>query len=202
MGDSDLSPVVSTLPLFHSFGQGTLLRSLCNGTRLVVMRAERPVTVDRVWKIMDAVNAKRLASVPYILKFFTETPGGLERLTKLSQVMAGGSAVPQDLGDKLVGAGIDLLIGYGQTESGPLARNDCKANGGKDWNWYRLMDTVVDHVYFEPVGEGLFHLICRPTLPTLVLHDREDGGYNSKDLVSLVASVQLARDGHTDSSTV
>jgi acyl-CoA synthetase (AMP-forming)/AMP-acid ligase II len=72
------SPNVVTLPLFHSFGQGMLLRTLCNGTRSVWTRAEEPFTVERLRQLMDAVDAKALATVPYILTFFTETDGGLE----------------------------------------------------------------------------------------------------------------------------
>jgi long-subunit acyl-CoA synthetase (AMP-forming) len=176
------SPTLCTVPLFHSFGQGTMLVNLCHGTRLVMVRAERPPTVASLWKALDDVQARRLATVPYLLKFFAETPGGLERLANLEEIAVGGAAVPTDLGNDLVNAGVRLLIGYGQTESGPLMHNIVDENYKTDWLYYVPMEHTEKFLRFEHIGGGLHHLICLPGLKQLVMSDRPDGSYGTKDL--------------------
>lgn len=175
---------LSTLPLFHSFGLATLLRGLVNGTRLSILNAARPVTAGIIRGGLDATQSQALVTVPYILKFFTETdgPGGVERLAQLRQVIAAGSAIPDELGDKIVAAGANIMHFYGQTESGALMEPP------KDrllWSWVTPLPHAAPYLKFEPVEDGdgeLFHLVVLPGLKQKVFSDRPDGSYGTKDL--------------------
>lgn len=54
-------------------------------------------------------------AVPYVLKLLGETDEGVETLAAFEAVSFAGAAVPDDLGDRLVAAGVNLLSQYGTT---------------------------------------------------------------------------------------
>lgn len=175
---------LSTLPLFHSFGLATLLRGLVNGTRLSLLNASRPVTAGTIRGGLDATQSRALVTVPYVLKFFTETdgPGGVQRLARLRQVIAAGSAIPEELGDKIVAAGANIMHFYGQTESGALME---PPRDRLLWSWVTPLPHAAPYLEFEPVEDGgrrLYHLVVLPGLKQKVFSDRPDGSYGTKDL--------------------
>ena len=173
---------LSTLPLFHSFGLATLLRALVNGTRLSLLNAARPVTAAIIQDGLDLTGSQALVTVPYTLKFLAEADGGLQRLGQLRQVINAGSAIPDDLGDKVVAAGTNIFHLYGQTESGALMEPP------KDrllWSWVTPLPHAAPFLKFESEGnddQNLYHLIVLPGLKQKVFSDRPDGSYGTKDL--------------------
>ncbi|ORY56310.1 uncharacterized protein BCR38DRAFT_505145 [Pseudomassariella vexata] len=169
--------MLSTLPIFHSFGLATMIRCLTTGRRLSLLHASRPITVSSIIAGLDKTQAMALATVPYILKFFSETEGGVERLAQLSRVVVGGAATPDELGERLIGAGVKLISAYGQTECGALMEQSAD-----QWNWYVAMPHNESFLKFEPVEDNLYHLIILPGLATKVLSNRPDGSYASNDL--------------------
>ncbi|KAL1623888.1 putative NRPS-like protein biosynthetic cluster [Diplodia seriata] len=186
---------LSTLPLFHSFGLATLLRCLAAGSPLALLSAARPVTAGAVLDALDATDAGALVTVPYVLKFLGEANdegeggGVFERLARLQQVVAAGSAVPDALGDALVvGAGVRLFHLYGLTECGALMEPSRVAP--ELWNWVTPLPDAAPFLEFERVGEGeedgegepLYHLTVLPGLAAKVLSDDASGRYATKDL--------------------
>jgi hypothetical protein len=53
--------------------------------------------------------------VPYVLKLLAETQEGMDCLASFEAVSFAGAAVPDDLGDRLVKAGVPLISFYGTT---------------------------------------------------------------------------------------
>lgn len=174
---------LSTLPLFHSFGLATLLRGLVSGTRLSLLNASRPVTAANVIKCLNTTSSDALVTVPYILKFLVEADGGLERLGALRQVINAGSAIPDDLGDKVVAAGGNIFHLYGQTECGALME---PPSDRWLWSWVTPLPHAKPYLQFEPesssASSDLCHLVIMPGLKQKVLSDRPDGSYGTKDL--------------------
>lgn len=174
---------LSTLPLFHSFGLATLLRGLVSGTRLSLLNASRPVTAANVIKCLNTTSSDALVTVPYILKFLVEADGGLERLGALRQVINAGSAIPDDLGDKVVAAGGNIFHLYGQTECGALME---PPSDRWLWSWVTPLPHAKPYLQFEPesssASSDLYHLVIMPGLKQKVLSDRPDGSYGTKDL--------------------
>lgn len=174
---------LSTLPLFHSFGLATLLRGLVSGTRLSLLNASRPVTAANVIKCLNTTSSDALVTVPYILKFLVEADGGLERLGALRQVINAGSAIPDDLGDKVVTAGGNIFHLYGQTECGALME---PPSDRWLWSWVTPLPHAKPYLQFEPesssASQDLYHLVIKPGLKQKVLSDRPDGSYGTKDL--------------------
>ena len=54
-------------------------------------------------------------AVPYVLKLLAETDEGIECLAGFEAVSYAGAAVPDDLGDRLVERGVNLVSFYGTT---------------------------------------------------------------------------------------
>ncbi|KAL1846847.1 putative NRPS-like protein biosynthetic cluster [Diaporthe australafricana] len=174
---------LSTLPLFHSFGLATLLRGLVSGTRLSLFNASRPVTAANVIKCLNNTSSEALVTVPYTLKFLVEADGGLERLGALRQVINAGSAIPDDLGDKVVTAGGNIFHLYGQTECGALME---PPSDRRLWSWVTPLPHAKSYLQFEPessyASQDIYHLVILPGLKQKVLSDRPDGSYGTKDL--------------------
>ncbi|KAF5004822.1 hypothetical protein FDECE_8699 [Fusarium decemcellulare] len=173
-------PTLNTLPLYHTFGLGVLFRAIRMGTRLSVLNAGRPLVASAVYKALDATGSRSLTTVPYVLKFLAEEKGGVERLAKLDFVSVGGAAVPDDLGQLLLDACVNLKTTYGQSESGilmvPAVDKDRK------WGWLEPMPHAEPYMKFEQVEGDLYHLIILPGLESKTLTDRPDGSYGTKDL--------------------
>lgn len=170
-----------TLPVFHSFGFGHFLASLWGTFTLILLNASRPVTASVILRALDVTGCKALSTVPHLLKFIAETPGGAERLAQLERVAVAGSATPEVLGNELVEKGVNIVSPYGQTESGVLMDN-CP---GRDWIWMTVMPQAEPHLKFEPYGDedqGLWQLIVLPGMPSLVMSNRPDGSYATQDV--------------------
>jgi acyl-coenzyme A synthetase/AMP-(fatty) acid ligase len=168
---------LSTLPLFHTFGLVTLFSNLIQGTQLSLLDADRPITVSAISRGLDRTGSKMLVVVPYILKFFAETQGGIDRLVQLRQVMTAGSAMPDRLVDQLLDAGVKMSQFYGQTECGVLM-----VPSADQWNWLTPLPFTAPYLKFEPVEDGLYHLVILAGLQSKVLSDRPDGSYGTRDL--------------------
>lgn len=173
--------LLATLPVYHSFGFAHFVASLWGTYRMSLLNASRPVTASVILKALDITGCKALATVPHLLKFVNETPGGAERLAKLQRVAAAGAATPEVLGNELAEKGVKIVSPYGQSESGGLMVN----SPGRDWVWLMPMPLAEPYLKFEPYGEedqGLWHLTVLPGMPTLVMSNRPDGSYATQDL--------------------
>lgn len=69
---------------------------------------------------MDACKPESFHGVPYALKLLAESEKGIEVLQGCKLVMFGGSSCPDDLGDRLVEAGVYLVGHYGAYVTSPL----------------------------------------------------------------------------------
>ncbi|KAJ4389355.1 hypothetical protein N0V93_006822 [Gnomoniopsis smithogilvyi] len=176
----ETSPVLCTVPNFHGLGLGSFTRALRSANQLFVLNAKRPVTASIVWKALDATGAQVMYTVPYTLKFFADTEGGIERLAALDHILAGGAATPDELGDKLVRAGVRLTNGYGQTESGITMR--AVGSGVGEWSWLSPTPESEKFLRFEKVGQDMYHLVILSGFPSLRISDRPDGSYGTKDI--------------------
>nr|WOK04068.1 hypothetical protein [Fusarium meridionale] len=173
-------PTFNTMPLYHTFGLGVLFRALRMGTRVSLLNADRPLVAEAIFRGIDATESRCLTTVPYVLKFLAEEVGGVEKLAKLDFVSVGGAAVPDDLGQSLIDAGVNLKTTYGQSESGilmlPVIDED------KQWGWLEPMEHAEPYMRFEPAEGDLYHLVILPGLASKTMSDRPDGSYGTKDL--------------------
>jgi acyl-coenzyme A synthetase/AMP-(fatty) acid ligase len=118
-----------------------------------------------------------------VLKLLAETEDGVSSLASMEYVSFAGAAVPDDLGDRLVAAGVPLTSVYGTTETGGImtSRRDHKADKG--WNWLRAEGLIAEYLELAPQGPGTFEVIIKDGWPAKIMSNREDGAYCTKDLV-------------------
>lgn len=102
-----------TLPLFHNHGISTLFRALVAGRKIALYNSNIPLSGSGLTEAMEAVQPESLHCVPYALKLMAESERGIEVLRRCKLVLFGGSSCPDDLGDRLVDAGVYLVGHYG-----------------------------------------------------------------------------------------
>lgn len=102
-----------TLPLFHNHGLSTFFRAYWTGTPIAFVNANLPLTASNLVEAMVSVQPESFHGVPYALKLLSESDQGTKLLSQCKLVMFGGSSCPDELGDKLVNAGVYLVSHYG-----------------------------------------------------------------------------------------
>jgi acyl-CoA synthetase (AMP-forming)/AMP-acid ligase II len=102
-----------TLPLYHNHGLSTFFRAICKGKPISLYNASLPLGETNLVSAMEAVQPESFHGVPYALKLLSGSERGIEALRRCKLVLFGGSSCPQDLGDKLVNAGVYLVSHYG-----------------------------------------------------------------------------------------
>lgn len=75
--------------------------------------AARPLTAENLVLAMEAIRPEAVHCVPYVLGLLAENQRGIEALKTCQVVTAAGARTPDELGDRLVRAGIHLGVVYG-----------------------------------------------------------------------------------------
>jgi acyl-coenzyme A synthetase/AMP-(fatty) acid ligase len=109
-----------TLPLYHNHGLSTFFRGVYSGNPTYFFNANLPLSASNLLRAMEAAQPESFHGVPYALKLLAETDQGIKALAKCKLVLYGGSSCPDELGDKLVNAGVYVVGHYGATEMGQL----------------------------------------------------------------------------------
>lgn len=104
---------IITVPLYHSYGVLVVTASLFYGKKVILFNANVPLTGPNMVKAIEATNPEQLYAVPYTLKLLSETPCGLETLSRCKRVISAGSSLSDDIGDKLISNGVNIVNIYG-----------------------------------------------------------------------------------------
>ncbi|KAI1500051.1 hypothetical protein F5X99DRAFT_387406 [Biscogniauxia marginata] len=170
-----------TLPLYHNHGICNLYRAIYCMKSIHLYSADLPLTQDYLIKILERHHFEIFYGVPYALKLLSETEKGTELLRQLKIVMYGGSACPDELGDFLVGKGVNLVGHYGTTEVGQLMTS-FRPKGDDAWNYVRVHDKLEPFLRMIPRGPNLFECCVAEGWPSKVATNQPDGSYATKDL--------------------
>jgi acyl-coenzyme A synthetase/AMP-(fatty) acid ligase len=102
-----------TSPLFHSHGLMELFRCIYSKNTFFIGNFAFPVTRQNLIEAMNAAKPKMLCAVPYVIKLLAESEDGVKALLQTELVLYAGSSCPDDLGDKLVERGVNVVANYG-----------------------------------------------------------------------------------------
>ncbi|KAK7713952.1 putative NRPS-like protein biosynthetic cluster [Botryosphaeria dothidea] len=166
-----------TAPLYHGYGILNLMRTVVFGGRMAFMNANLPITGQQVLTALAASKCTCLLTVPYTLKLVADIPGAIDKMKALDMVQFGGSACPDELGDRLVAAGVTLGNSFGATETGGVM-----VRSRDQWNWLVPLPHAEPFMEFEHEGGGVYHLVLKPGLESKYFATRPDGSYDTKDL--------------------
>ena len=109
---------------------------------------------------------------PYSLQLIAAKPEGLAELKKCERVTCFGAVIPQELGDRVVRAGIRLISSYGSTEAGVMMDSSFRPQGDPDWEHLAPRPNLKEHVYLKPIDSaetetGMFEPVVLATHPDL-----------------------------------
>ncbi|RME73543.1 MAG: long-chain fatty acid--CoA ligase, partial [Verrucomicrobia bacterium] len=170
-----------TPPLFHNHGMASFLRALHAAKTLYFYHPHLPLSTRHLLATIRHLgpNLEVFYGVPYALKLLA-TPEGIELLKRFKVVMFGGSACPDELGDQLVAAGVNLVAHYGATKVGQLMTSQ-REPGDHEWNWLRPPPALVPYMRWRPVGDA-YELIIADGWKSRVVSNQPDGSYATRDL--------------------
>ncbi|KAG7444789.1 L-aminoadipate-semialdehyde dehydrogenase [Guyanagaster necrorhizus] len=176
-------PGFSTLPVFHGYGHFAVFRCIYPGQPLTLFPPHLPLTSSNICAVLAASPPIRQCyAVPYVIKLLAETPEGVNALASFDIVGYAGAPLPDDLGDRLVQAGVNLLSIYGTTETGSLMNSNRDFSTDKLWNWTRPLLGSANYLVWEPQGGDTFEVIVKDGYPPKIETNRPDGSYATKDL--------------------
>ncbi|KAJ8082482.1 putative NRPS-like protein biosynthetic cluster [Marasmius tenuissimus] len=176
-------PGFSTLPVFHGYGHFALFRCIYPGRPLTLFPPHLPLTSANICAVYAASPpARQCFAVPYVIKLLGETEEGVKMLSTFDVVSFAGAPLPEDLGDRLTAAGVNLLSIYGTTETGSLMNSERDFATDKLWTWVRPTPLSKQFITFEPQGNNTFEVIVRDGYPPKIQSNRPDGSFATKDL--------------------
>ncbi|KAG8879407.1 hypothetical protein FRB97_001634 [Tulasnella sp. 331] len=170
---------LTTLPLYHNHGHACLHRAFFATKPIFLFPASTlPLTAANLLRLLNQpeCDPEALFAVPYVYKLLGEEEG-VKKLQEFKLCLFGGSAMPVELGDKLVNAGVKLGI----TETGQLMTSFRDYDNDKDWIWLRLRG-FAPFAIFEDQGDGTCELIVLDGWPSKNSSNRLDGSYATNDL--------------------
>ncbi|KAL1746963.1 hypothetical protein HDZ31DRAFT_32891 [Schizophyllum fasciatum] len=176
-------PAFSTLPVFHGYGHFAIFRCFYACQPITLFPPHLPLTSGNIVKVLAASPpVKQCFAVPYVIKLMGETVEGIDALASFDVVSYAGAALPDDLGDRLTKANVNLLSIYGTTETGSLMNSQRDFVTDKLWNWVRPLPSSKAFLVFEPRGNAAFELVVKDGYPPKIETNRPDGSYATKDL--------------------
>jgi acyl-coenzyme A synthetase/AMP-(fatty) acid ligase len=167
----------TTTPLYHG-GIADLFRCWTSNSMIWLFPGKDvPITARNICQCLDAAKkysldeiipkVKYFSSVPYVLQMMEADKEGLEWLQNMDIVGVGGAALPSEVGDRMVKAGINLISRFGSAECGFLLSSFRDFATDKDWQYLRNYNppNLVD---FEPRNDDLAELVVKPGWPHMV----------------------------------
>ncbi|TYJ58239.1 hypothetical protein B9479_001064 [Cryptococcus floricola] len=174
------------LPLFHAFGHAAAFVCLYHGKALIIMPPNISLTSANICRVIreSPTPPVQQYAVPYVLKLLAETDEGVQTLAKLAAVCYAGAALPDNLGDKLVEGGVNLVSIYGSTECGAVLSSFRDFKTDKSWNWLRNEGQIAQYLEALPQDSNTFEVVVRDGWPGKVTSNRaSDNAWCTSDLV-------------------
>ncbi|KAJ6473849.1 putative aminoadipate reductase [Mycena sanguinolenta] len=178
------------LPAFHLFGITCQILQPLFGSPAAVYPptanspSALPVipTPDNILEHARKTKCRTLTAVPALLAIWFNSPEVVEYLATLHTVVWSGGPLPQRIGDGFMNAGVNLLSGYGTTETGPISVARRREEDVKEWAWFQLPDMV--KVRWVPQGEETFEcqILASETYAPSVQNLPDVRGYATSDL--------------------
>lgn len=124
-----------------------------------------PTTYQNLYDALQVAQPEQFSAVPYVIKLLAEKPEGVKLLAKPKIVLFGGSSCPDDLGDRLVAQGVNLVANYGATETGQIMTS-FRHPGDTEWQYLRLHRPVADFTLMDEISPGVFECVALDGLPS------------------------------------
>ncbi|KAJ6085575.1 hypothetical protein N7499_005204 [Penicillium canescens] len=152
-------------PLFHSHALMEFGRAFYTRATAYLGNHSLPVTYQNLFDALQVAKPQQISAVPYVIKLLAEKQEGIQALARPQLVLYGGSSCPDDLGDRLVAQGVNLVANYGATETGQIMTS-FRPPGDTEWQYMRLHRPVADYTLMDEISPGVFECVALDGLPS------------------------------------
>lgn len=101
------------LPLHHIYGLSTMLQAMYMRKTANLFSASLPMTSENLMTAIEATQPEIVHVVPYALGLLVEHERGIAFLKTAKIVTAAGARTPDELGERLIQANVNLSIIFG-----------------------------------------------------------------------------------------
>ncbi|KAK8030462.1 NRPS-like protein biosynthetic cluster [Apiospora arundinis] len=184
----------NALPWYHIHGLFTSLMAMWMRQPAHMFNADLPLTAENLILALKEARPEICHCVPYTLKLMAERKDGIEVLRRCKYVTSAGARTPDELGDKLVKAGVKLGVIYGMTEVGHVGDSIYREPGDDSWDYVRPYASLRPHMMFKLRGGGgqvgggnggdVYEAVYLKSHPALKMSnsDNPPGSFHSRDL--------------------
>ncbi|CAK7215727.1 putative NRPS-like protein biosynthetic cluster [Sporothrix bragantina] len=175
----------NALPWYHVHGLITSLQAMWMRRPAHMFNPLLPLTAANLVTALRAVKPEICHCVPYALSLIAEEPAGVEVLKQCRIVTSAGAKTPDELGDRLIAAGVNLGVIYGMTEVGHVGDSLARTPEQSDtWAYVRPYPNLNDHMMFKHVEGSTYEAVFLKSHPALLMSNSDDppGSYYAKDL--------------------
>jgi acyl-coenzyme A synthetase/AMP-(fatty) acid ligase len=184
----------NALPWYHLHGLITSVQAMWMRRTAHLFNPNLPLTANNLIAALETIQPEICHCVPYGLKLIAEQERGVELLRKCKAVTSAGAPTPDELGDRMIRAGVKLGVLLGLTEVGHVGDSVLRQPGDDDWDYIRFYPHVLQHMVFKPIAPGseICESVYLPSHPALMVTNTGDpvpGAYGSGDLFTAHPSI-------------
>ncbi|KAK8017411.1 hypothetical protein PG993_013737 [Apiospora rasikravindrae] len=178
----------NALPWYHIHGLFTSLMAMWMRKPAHLFNAHLPLTAENLILALREVRPEICHCVPYTLKLMAEREDGLEVLRRCTYVTSAGARTPDELGNRVVRAGVKLGVIFGMTEVGHVGDSIYRAPGDDTWDYVRPYPSLRPHMIFKLRSGGgdsdVYEAVYLKSHPALKMSnsDSPPGSFHSKDV--------------------
>lgn len=189
--DGQNEATFTTTPLYHGGPADTFRAWTSNAMIWFFPSKDVPITATNIGRCLECAHTaaeyglcppvKYLGAVPYVLHMMSEDDKGIEWMKRMDLVSVGGAALPDQLGDRLVEQGVNLVSRFGSAECGFLLSSHRDYDQDKAWQYLRN-SSGPENMKFELHDGDLAELVVSSKWPHMAKRNREDGSYATSDV--------------------
>ncbi|KAL7623495.1 hypothetical protein AAE478_007177 [Parahypoxylon ruwenzoriense] len=197
----------NALPWYHIHGLMSSMQAMWMRRPAHLFNAHLPLTADNLISALKSIQPEICHSVPYVLKLMTERQDGVDVLKKCKFVTSAGARTPDDLGDRIVKAGVKFGLIFGlfvsrgtpgpplgysnranqlafRTEVGHVADSIYREPGDDSWDYVRPYANQRQHMAFKKLYNDVYESVYLKSHPALMISNSNDppGSFHSGDL--------------------
>ncbi|KAI2466650.1 acetyl-CoA synthetase-like protein [Annulohypoxylon bovei var. microspora] len=176
----------NALPWYHLHGLMTSMQAMWMRRPAHLFNAHLPLTADNLISALKSVQPEICHTVPYALKLMAERQDGVDILKRCKFVTSAGARTPDELGNRVVEAGVNLGVILGLTEVGHVGDSIYRLPGDDTWNYIRPYANLRRHMTFKRLDNNVYESVYLKSHPALMVSNSDDppGSFHSGDLFS------------------
>ncbi|KAI1416078.1 acetyl-CoA synthetase-like protein [Hypoxylon sp. FL1857] len=174
----------NALPWYHLHGLVTSIQAMWMRRPAHLFNAHLPLTADNLISALKSIRPEICHTVPYALKLMAERQDGLDVLKECKFVTSAGARTPDELGNRVVEAGVKLGVIFGLTEVGHVGDSIYREPGDNSWDYIRPYANLRQHIIFKKHDNDVYESVYLKSHPALMMSNSNDppGSFHSGDL--------------------